>query len=115
MRMREVLILGLLVLLLQVFDGAVTGYIVAKFGTQMENNHLAREVMDGMGISFGVIVFKGIAIIAVLYMLWAAWMREQAHQMVVRLLWLALGVYMVMAYQWLQTLQVLSSAARVLH
>lgn len=113
MRMREVWILGLLVILLQFVDGLATGFAVTRFGTSMENNPLARQLMDGLGITTTVIVVKSIAVIGVFAMIWAAWKREQSRQMVFRLLWLALGAYGVMAYQWASTLQTLLNTFRI--
>lgn len=64
----EVLVLGLILALLQVLDGLLTGLGMASFGTSMEGNILLRSLMHAIGWAPAIILVKGssIAIIAFL-------------------------------------------------
>ena len=106
--MREITVLGLLLLALQVVDGTVTGIAVAKFGVSNESNPLAREVMEAFGVTPAIVIVKTLAAICVLYLLWSSRQKQSAPgaaPMVVRGLWLLLGAYLVMCWQWINAFQ----------
>lgn len=64
----EILILGAILALLQVFDGILTGIGVSQFGTSMEGNALLRSLMGFVGYIPALLIVKSasIALIGVL-------------------------------------------------
>lgn len=59
---REVLILGLILSLMQVLDGILTGIGIATYGTSMEGNLLLRSVMHTIGYLPALLLVKGSSI-----------------------------------------------------
>lgn len=108
MRLKEVVILALLVILLQIFDGVVTGYAISNYGHEMESNPIARSLMESFGVTVAVVAFKLVAASGVAFVVWASWKYPHARGLVCRCLWIALGAHLVMAWQWVHTLQALA-------
>ena len=61
-RKNEVLVLGVILALLQVLDGLLTGLGMASFGTSMEGNLLLRSLMHAIGWAPAIILVKGASI-----------------------------------------------------
>lgn len=62
---REVLIVGIVLALLQVADGVLTGIGMAHFGTSAEGNPLLRALMHQMGYIPALVAAKSISIMIV--------------------------------------------------
>ncbi len=63
---REIKILGLLLIAIQVLDGLLTAAGVLNWGTAAEGNYLIRTLMDSIGLVPALIVVKSLAILIVL-------------------------------------------------
>jgi hypothetical protein len=61
----EIIALGLILALLQVFDGILTGIGMSQFGTSMEGNMLLRSLMGVMGYIPALVIVKGASILLV--------------------------------------------------
>lgn len=59
---REVLLLGVLLSLMQVLDGVLTGFGMATYGTSMEGNILLRSLMHTIGYLPALFLVKSASI-----------------------------------------------------
>jgi hypothetical protein len=59
---RSVIILGLILALIQIADGVLTGIGVANFGVEAEGNPLLKSLMIQIGYIPALIITKGLAI-----------------------------------------------------
>ncbi|MFM1848957.1 MAG: hypothetical protein RL417_2431 [Pseudomonadota bacterium] len=61
-RSREVVVLGLILAILQVLDGYLTGIGVYHFGTDIEGNVLLRSLMESYGFVPTLVMTKTVAL-----------------------------------------------------
>jgi hypothetical protein len=62
---REILLLGLVLIALQVADGVLTGMGMAHFGIHAEGNVLLKSLMQLIGYVPALVLAKGLAVIVV--------------------------------------------------
>jgi uncharacterized membrane protein len=59
-------VLGLILIVLQIADGVLTGFGMSFFGTQMEGNVLLRTLMHEIGVAPALVLVKSLAIAVVI-------------------------------------------------
>jgi uncharacterized membrane protein len=59
-------VLGLILIVLQIADGVLTGFGMSFFGTQMEGNVLLRTLMHEIGVIPALVLVKSLAIAVVI-------------------------------------------------
>jgi uncharacterized membrane protein len=104
MRSLEINGLGALLLILQIVDAVFTYVGVSQLGTTVEANLISRILMEQFGLIPAILIFKGVAFTALTFMIFAGHFSERARPIVIRGLWFGLGLYLVMAYQWMHAL-----------
>lgn len=63
---KEVIVLGLILIALQIADGILTNIGMNLFGTGMEGNSLLREIMENYGAVTALVLSKGFAIATII-------------------------------------------------
>jgi hypothetical protein len=106
MRTKEILVLLVLLILLQLADAGLTMAGVSRFGTEVEGNFITRQLMGVIGVVPTIVLMK-IAVAGILLGLYfLARRRPAAQRSIVRGMWFALGVHVIMVWQWLIALGV---------
>lgn len=59
-------VLGIILIVLQIADGVLTGFGMSFFGTQMEGNVLLRTLMHEIGVVPALVLVKSLAIAVVI-------------------------------------------------
>lgn len=68
MARKDILFLGLILILMQVADGLLTAYGVSLFGTAAEGNPLVRSLMDIFGYLPALFIVKACAVMIIFYL-----------------------------------------------
>jgi len=91
----EVAALGIILAVIQVIDGVLTGFGMAHFGTQMEGNALLRGLMHAIGFIPALILVKGASILIIASLCtWASkvkWLRHAFRGIIALYLVAAIG------------------------
>ncbi|MCB0333501.1 MAG: hypothetical protein KDD55_08370 [Bdellovibrionales bacterium] len=69
---REIILLGLALVLLQILDGVLTSVGVLHFGITAEGNPLLSHLMHQMGTTYTLILTKGLSIVIILALCYLA-------------------------------------------
>lgn len=77
---KEVIVLGLILIALQILDGILTNIGMNLFGTQMEGNSLLRGIMENYGAVTALVISKSLAILTIISLVYLSnqvkWIRH---------------------------------------